>query len=174
MSARFRFEEVLRGERNPSHGVLSPWSVQTDSLTLICGNPHTRRIFDTGAFNPAFNSDPDFVQVVSKYSATPAQIAISWAVKRGTVAIPKSANVERMKQNITVRTMSAQRSLSRLIVYHQLIPLTDEDVKIIDSIHKKPRMHRNLLSAYFPDGVVFGWTYDQLGWNQDKDGFVVE
>lgn len=34
--------------------------------------------------------------------ATPAQVALSWAVQRGIVVVPKSENPERMKQNITV------------------------------------------------------------------------
>lgn len=45
-------------------------------------------------------------------------------------------------------------------------------METVDSIHKKPGMHKSLLNAYFSDGVVFGWTYEQLGWDMDKNGVV--
>lgn len=44
----------------------------------------------------------------------------------------------------------------------------------IDKIHNKPGMHRSLLSYhnYTSDGTVFGWTYEQMGWNMVKGGIV--
>jgi hypothetical protein len=36
-------------------------------------------------------------------------------------------------------------------------------------------MHRSLMPApYHKDGGVFGWTYEQLGWNMVEGGFVPE
>ncbi|EKM48873.1 uncharacterized protein PHACADRAFT_202295 [Phanerochaete carnosa HHB-10118-sp] len=55
-----------------------------------------------GQGNPMFFSDPDFARIAESHDATPAQISISWLVQRGTPPIVKSANVERMKKNITV------------------------------------------------------------------------
>lgn len=59
-------------------------------------------------------NDPDFVKVAENHKVTPAQIAVSWALQRGTVPIPKSANVDRMKLNITVsQSLSSLLYLSR-------------------------------------------------------------
>jgi glycerol 2-dehydrogenase (NADP+) len=47
----------------------------------------------------------------------------------------------------------------------------------IDSIHKKPGMHRQLFEGSIVDtekGGVFGWTYEQLGWNLDKKGHWID
>lgn len=54
----------------------------------------------------------------------------------------------------------------------QLIKLTPEEMTVIDSIHKKPGMHRSLLGYHPPNGVVFGWTYEQLGWPFTIGGIV--
>ncbi|KAF7792260.1 hypothetical protein EIP86_003296 [Pleurotus ostreatoroseus] len=110
-----------------------------------------------GQSNPLFFKDPDFERVAKAHGATPAQVAISWAVQRGTAVVPKSANPERMKQNL------------------QLVRLTSEDMSVIDAIHAKPGMHRNLLSIPGDrPGVIFGWTYEQLGWNWALDDTVIE
>lgn len=58
---------------------------------------------------------------------------------------------------------------------YQLIHLTPEDMAAIDGLHKKPGMHRNLLSIPGGEpGAVFGWTYEQLGWPWTVDGNVIE
>ena len=58
----------------------------------------------------------------------------------------------------------------------QLLQLTEDDMNNIDAIHKKPGMHRSLLRYHInsPDGMVFGWTYEQMGWNMAKGGIIVE
>ncbi|THG95126.1 hypothetical protein EW026_g6467 [Hermanssonia centrifuga] len=107
-----------------------------------------------GQGNPLFFKDPDFIAVAENHKATVAQVAVSWAVQRGTVPIPKSANVERMKANIT------------------LIKLKPEEMQTINDIHKKPGMHRSLLAYHASDGTFFDWTYEQLGWPMSVGGFV--
>ncbi|KAI0687942.1 Aldo/keto reductase [Cerioporus squamosus] len=105
---------------------------------------------------PVFLTDEDVVRISKAHNATPGQVALSWGVQRGTIVIPKSENPERIKQNIT------------------LIKLTDEDMAALDVIHKKPGMHRSLLRYHSnsADGTVFGWTYEQMGWNMVKGGIV--
>ncbi|CAL1711153.1 unnamed protein product [Somion occarium] len=109
-----------------------------------------------GQYNPLFFTDSDFLHIASRHEATPAQIAISWAVQRGTIVIPKSSNFERMKQNIS------------------LVTLTEEEMETINLLHKKPGMHRSLLTHYAAEGRIFGWTYEQLGWPLGHDGRVIE
>jgi len=37
--------------------------------------------------------------IAKKYERTPAQIALKWAIQRGTIVIPKSASESRVKEN---------------------------------------------------------------------------
>ncbi|KAG7733568.1 hypothetical protein KL948_000770 [Ogataea haglerorum] len=63
--------------------------------------------------------DPVIVEVAQKYGVTPACVALSWAVARGTVVLPKSTTAERIKDNIS------------------LIELDDSDVSLIGNIYKR-------------------------------------
>ncbi|KAJ4486145.1 NADP-dependent oxidoreductase domain-containing protein [Lentinula aciculospora] len=105
-----------------------------------------------------FNNDT-IKAVASKLNVDPAQVLLSWAVQRKTVVIPKTENEARMKSNIT------------------LIQLSAEDMKAINELHLQPNMHRTLAfssyqSAISGEGNIFGWTFEELGWNM-VDGFVV-
>jgi len=84
------------------------------------------------------------------------QLLLSWGVQRGTVVIPKTENETRMKQNLTI------------------LKLSDEDMKVLDQVHREPGMHRTLCHNHpsRTGGVVFGWTYEQLGWDLTKGGVV--
>ena len=55
-------------------------------------------------------SDPNLVSMASKYSRSPAQILIRWALQQGIVVIPKSAKKDRIYENANVFdfTISAQ------------------------------------------------------------------
>jgi glycerol 2-dehydrogenase (NADP+) len=57
----------------------------------------------------------------------------------------------------------------------QLVKLTDGEMAAISGAHAKPGMHRSLMPApYHENGGVFGWTYEQLGWNMVEGGVVPE
>ncbi len=90
---------VLRFQGYITHCILSLWYVSI----LFTYQASAESVCSTGQGNPLFFKDPDFIAVAENHKATVAQVAVSWAVQRGTVPIPKSANVERMKANITVR-----------------------------------------------------------------------
>lgn len=49
---------------------------------------------------PILLEDPTIAAIAKKHGIAPAQLLISWAVHRETVVIPKSANPERIKQNL--------------------------------------------------------------------------
>jgi len=102
---------------------------------------------------PFFSDDP-LAQVAKKHGVTVGQVLISWCVQRGMSTVPKSEKEERVKQNIT------------------LVKLDSEDIKVVNEFHKKPGMHKSLLSIYHSNGSVWGWTYEQLGWNMHGDGLV--
>lgn len=46
--------------------------------------------------------DPKLIELAKKYSKTPAQILIRWAIQVGTVVLPKSIHPERIKENSEV------------------------------------------------------------------------
>lgn len=46
--------------------------------------------------------DPILQEIASSHGKTPPQIALRWAVQRGTAIIPKSIKVERMVENISL------------------------------------------------------------------------
>jgi len=45
-------------------------------------------------------NEPVVNEIASKYSKTPAQIVLRWAVQRGTAIIPKTTKTERLQENI--------------------------------------------------------------------------
>lgn len=44
----------------------------------------------------------DLVRIASKYGKSVAQICIKWCVQNGIIPLPKSSNIERMKQNLDI------------------------------------------------------------------------
>jgi glycerol 2-dehydrogenase (NADP+) len=61
-----------------------------------------------GQYKSPFFSDPVFIEAAERLGKTlskpitVSQLVLGWAVQRGTSVIPKSANEERLKQNIDV------------------------------------------------------------------------
>lgn len=47
--------------------------------------------------------DPVIVGLAEKYKVQPTQIILAWHVARGVVAVPKSSNAGRQKENLIVR-----------------------------------------------------------------------
>ncbi|EIM83523.1 aldo/keto reductase [Stereum hirsutum FP-91666 SS1] len=94
--------------------------------------------------------------VAEKYGVSEGTVVLSWGVKRGTAVIPKSANPKRMRDNFN------------------LIDLSDEDIQVLDGIHQEEDQHMSLLTFYAEaPGQIFGWTYEQLGWERDERGHVI-
>lgn len=69
-------------------------------------------------------TNPELVKIAQEYKATPAQIALAWIMSKGVVAIPKSAQEARIKENFE----------------SQNIELSQETIKIIDSIPQGERL----------------------------------
>ncbi|KAJ3272441.1 hypothetical protein HDV01_005510 [Terramyces sp. JEL0728] len=82
-------------------------------------------------------SDSVVAEIAKRNGKTPAQVLISWAVQRGTSAIPKSSNKERIKNNI------------------DLFELPKGDVDLLNELGKtKPKRFINPGSAWKVD--IFG------------------
>jgi glycerol 2-dehydrogenase (NADP+) len=93
--------------------------------------------------------------IAGKHAITPAQVLLNWGVQKGVAVIPKSENEQRLIDNITV------------------FQLPGDDMEALDMLHKEPGMHRSLLTYHNPEGKVFGWTYEQLGWNMGPMGIML-
>jgi 2,5-diketo-D-gluconate reductase A len=71
-------------------------------------NPRTtrpeQRAYDSAQLRPGSDllDDPTIVALAAKYGKTPAQIVLRWHIELGLVAIPKSANPDRLAQNIDI------------------------------------------------------------------------
>ncbi|KAJ7270935.1 reductase AKOR2 [Mycena rebaudengoi] len=69
-------------------------------------------------------------------------IILAWHLTRNVVILPKSINEEHQKEN------------------YELPTLEDEDVKKIDALDRGER----LCNKADDNGLVHGWSYEQLGW----------
>lgn len=52
------------------------------------------------ADEPVLLEDPLLAEIAAEHGATPAQVALAWALARGTAAIPKSVHPGRMRENL--------------------------------------------------------------------------
>lgn len=79
---------------------LHPLHAQNDLLKFC----QSQRIAVT-AYSPFGSADAPVLKdsvlrsIATKHGRTPAQIALRWAIQRGTIVIPKSANEVRIKEN---------------------------------------------------------------------------
>jgi len=107
--------------------------------------------------NPTFFFDnADVKSIVEAEGISPAQLLISWAVQRGTVPIPKTVTESRLKENLNV------------------VKLSDKAMDCLDNFYRTSGVHGTLIFKDQPNGKVFGWTYDQLGWGMNDKGIVVK
>ncbi|KAJ8076888.1 hypothetical protein PM082_001311 [Marasmius tenuissimus] len=100
-------------------------------------------------------NDPTVVKIAERLGVDPAQILLSWAVHKDIIVVPKTENEARLRTNVT------------------LVSLGSDDLETIDAIHTEPGKHRSLLGYHNTlPGTVFGWTYEQMGWDMTKGGIV--
>lgn len=64
---------------------------------------------------------PELKAIAEKYKKTVAQVILRWHLQRGTVVIPKSTHIERMKENFDVFDFA----------------LNEEDMALVSSLDKK-------------------------------------
>lgn len=71
--------------------------------------------------------EPVLIEIGQKYSKTPAQIILRWDLQTEVITIPKSSNVERLKENADIFDFE----------------LTSEEMKQISSLNKNDRVGKN-------------------------------
>jgi glycerol 2-dehydrogenase (NADP+) len=54
-------------------------------------------------------SNPTIGAIAKKHGVTPAQVILAWHTARGVVAVPRSKDAQRQKDNITVRPRRTSR-----------------------------------------------------------------
>ncbi|KAJ7837816.1 NADP-dependent oxidoreductase domain-containing protein [Mycena olivaceomarginata] len=121
---------------------MHPYLAQTELLEYCRGKGIAVTAYSPSGRWQQVRSDPTIVGLAAKYSATQTQIILAWHLARGVVAIPKSADIERQKENIALPTLSA------------------EDVVRVTGLDRNER----IVSTFGPDGKLFGWTAEQYGW----------
>lgn len=72
---------------------------KSKNITLTAYSPLGR------SKEPRIDEDPIIKSISEKYSKTPAQVMLSWAVQRGTAVIPRSTNKLRQAQNLDLFTL---------------------------------------------------------------------
>lgn len=90
-----------------------------------------------GEDEPVLLEDPKIVTIAERLNATPAQVLLAWALERGTAAIPKSTNPQRLAENLAATE----------------VELSKDDIEAINLLDRRRR--------YF-DGTVWsfpGTTY---------------
>ncbi|MEX1368678.1 MAG: aldo/keto reductase [Nannocystaceae bacterium] len=55
---------------------------------------------------PLILDDPTLAEIAARHDASVAQVALAWAVQRGTAVIPKSVNPGRLAQNLAAADLS--------------------------------------------------------------------
>jgi len=120
---------------------LHPYLAQNDLLTY-CKSKNIVLTAYTPTGYATVRGDSTIVSLASKYGVSPAQIILAWHISRGTIAVPKSTNIDRQKENIDLPT------------------LAPKDIEAINGLDKGER----LCSKAGKDEKVWGWTYEQLGW----------
>lgn len=86
--------------------------------------------------------DPRVAEMAKKYGKTPGQIILRYLIELGTIPIPKSSNVDRIRQNIDIFDFK----------------LTEEEIKVMDGFHTGKRsvpFSLCLNNKYYPFNVEF-------------------
>lgn len=132
----------------------SPYCQEQD-LLKYCNdkNIHITAYTPIGQQERHIHDDKDLNEIAEKHNTTAANIALSWAVQRGTSVAPKSTNEKRMKQNIT------------------LLKLAEEEMQRINDISKDPKRRTRLNRSVWnkEKGTVLGWTLEEMGWDVGFD-----
>lgn len=99
-----------------------PYLVQQD-LVDFCGANDIQYEAWSPLMQGNITNVPVVKEVAKKYGKTPAQVTIRWGLQKGIVMIPKSSNVERIKENADVFDFS----------------IHEEDMRKLDNLDRDER-----------------------------------
>ncbi len=94
---------------------------------------------------PVLLETPTIIDIAKQHAATPAQVSLAWALQRGTIAIPKSANSARIQENFN----------------SQSLQLSADDIKQINALDQ----HHRFVHGDFFTSAANGYTLNTL-WDE--------
>ena len=78
---------------------------------------------------PSLLENKDVIAIATKENLSPAQLLIAWALDRGTIAIPKSTNAERIAENLAAvdhsLTSEARAALDNIGIRYRYVSVND-------------------------------------------------
>ncbi len=77
---------------------LHPYLVQ-EELVQYCREKGIVVVAYTPTGLDVIRKDPVIIELAEKYNSTPTQVILAWHLARGVVAVPKSADEGRQKEN---------------------------------------------------------------------------
>jgi diketogulonate reductase-like aldo/keto reductase len=73
--------------------------------------------------------DPKLLALAEKYSKTPAQIILRWAVQLGVSTIPKSANPKRLQENIDIFDFEiSAEDMAKMATFNENFRVVDDPI----------------------------------------------
>jgi len=77
-------------------------------------------------------SDPKLLSVAEKYHKTPAQIILRWALQLGVSTIPKSSNLERLKENFDVFDFEiSEQDIAFINSFNENLRIVDDPMELL-------------------------------------------
>ncbi len=95
-----------------------PYLVQPEARAYHAAHGIVTAAWSPLGRNNGLLGEPLVVELAERYGVTPGQVVLAWDIVQGMVAVPKSSNPERLKQNLHVFD----------------IPLTDADVAALSAL----------------------------------------
>jgi diketogulonate reductase-like aldo/keto reductase len=76
--------------------------------------------------------DPKLQSLAQKYHKTPAQIILRWALQHGVSSIPKSANLQRIKENFDIFDFEiSQTDIDFMDTFNENLRVVDDPIDLI-------------------------------------------
>ena len=101
---------------------MHPWLQQRELLELL-NKKNIKLVSYFPLLHGRFKIIPEIVEIAEKHQVSGAQVSLAWAMSKGVIPIPKSANLKHLEDNIN----SLQLKLDK------------KDIQAIDSITKVKR-----------------------------------
>jgi diketogulonate reductase-like aldo/keto reductase len=77
-------------------------------------------------------NDPKLQSLAQKYDKTPAQIILRWALQHGVSSIPKSANLQRIKENFDVFEFEiSQTNMDYIDTFNENLRVVEDPMDLI-------------------------------------------
>ncbi|KAK0232519.1 reductase AKOR2 [Armillaria fumosa] len=119
-----------------------PYLAQSDLIAYHKTKGIATEAYSPGGNKNAIREDPVVKEIAAKRGVSPTQVILAWHIAGGIIIVPKSANEQRQKDNLTLPV------------------LDEEDLKKIDGLDRGERICNSLDK----NGKIWGWTKERMGW----------